>query len=215
MANDANQLVELIRELVRAEAEKQDCTVKCIVQTVNPDKTIDAFLVTDLEQTQNTLLRGLTNMSRYNFVKGDIAILYKMQNNINNSFIIGKVGKGDDAFDALATRMDQLTLGAGGGEIVISGSGGGGGGGQTQQVIERVDRFGDLLDIVNPSSNVIYFVKNTETAYLYTPATNTFDAYTPYGVQGLIAIDGGAADTTNYSATNYNAGFGSVKTSND
>ena len=128
MANDANQLVELIRELVRAEAEKQDCTVKCIVQAVNPDKTIDAFLVTDLEQTQNTLLRGLTNMSRYNFVKGDIAILYKMQNNINNSFIIGKVGKGDDAFDALATRIDQLTLGAGGGEIVISGSGGGGGG---------------------------------------------------------------------------------------
>ena len=130
MANDANQLVELIRELVRAEAEKQDCTVKCIIQTVNPDKTIDAFLVTDLEQTQNTLLRGLTNMSRYNFVKGDIAILYKMQNNINNSFIIGKIGRGDDAFDALTTRMDQLSLGAGGGEIVISGSGGGGGGGK-------------------------------------------------------------------------------------
>lgn len=85
----------------------------------------------------------------------------------------------------------------------------------SQPVIKRVDRFGDLLDIVNPSSNVIYFVKNTETAYLYTPATNTFDAYTPYGVQGLIAIDGGAADTTNYNATNYNAGFGSVKTSND
>lgn len=213
MANDANQLVELIRELVRAEIDKQDCTVKCIVQTVNPDKTIDAFLVTDLEQTQNTLLRGLLNMSRYNFVKGDIAILYKMQNNINNSFIIGKVGKGDDAFDALITRMDQLSLGAGGGEIVISGTGGGGG--QTQQVIERVERFGDLLDIVNPSLNVIYFVKNTETAYLYSSATNTFDVYTPYGVQGLVAIDGGAADTTNYSATNYDTGFGSVKTSNN
>lgn len=141
MANDANQLVELIRELVRAEAEKQDCTVKCIVQAVNPDKTIDAFLVTDLEQTQNTLLRGLTNMSRYNFVKGDIAILYKMQNNINNSFIIGKIGRGDDAFDALATRMDQLSLGAGGGEIVISGSGGGGGGGQTNNKFTGKNAF--------------------------------------------------------------------------
>lgn len=148
MANNANQLVELIRELVRAEAEKQDCTVKCIVQTVNPDKTIDAFLVTDLEQTQNTLLRGLTNMSRYNFVKGDIAILYKMQNNINNSFIIGKIGRGDDAFDALATRMDQLSLGAGGGEIVISGSGGGGGGGDGKIPV------GLLPDVV--LGNVLY-----------------------------------------------------------
>lgn len=127
MANDASQLVELIRTLVREEIEKQDQTVKCVVQAVNPDKTIDAFLISDIEQSQETLLKGLKNMSRFDFKKGDIAILYKIKNNINNSFIVGKPNGGSDAFDAVLTRINQLSLKqSGSGNITINGGSGGG-----------------------------------------------------------------------------------------
>lgn len=209
MNNEASKLVELIRDITRSEIEKTDQTVKCIVDSVNIDGTLNIHLITDVLQNQNTLIRNITNMSRYNFVSGDIAILYKIQNNINNAFIIGRFGRGEDAIKSLSDNLYAvLSTNTGTASITIGGSGGGGGSSQTFTTVEK---FGDLLDISAPSQSTIYFVKDTETIYLYEVKTNKFESYTPYGVQGLVMIDGGVSGTTDYTSTNYDNGFGSVK----
>ena len=41
MTTNAEQLVDLIREIVREEVKKQDNTVPCIVNSVNDDGTVN------------------------------------------------------------------------------------------------------------------------------------------------------------------------------
>ena len=70
--NEANQLVDLIRELVKDEIGKIDMTCPCVVQSVNSNKTVNITIPPD----DGTIISNIVNASKYTFVSGDRAILY-------------------------------------------------------------------------------------------------------------------------------------------
>lgn len=84
MTTNAEQLVDLIREIVREEVGKQDNTVPCIVNSVNEDNTVDLCILPDLD----TVIKQIPNPNRIDCREGDTVLLYKVRNQINNSFII-------------------------------------------------------------------------------------------------------------------------------
>ena len=85
--NDAkSEFVEFIRSLIKEEINKMDQTVPCVIQSVNPDNTVNIYLLSD----QNTIIPNVINSTRYTFTSGDIGILYKIKNRVRNSFIIAK-----------------------------------------------------------------------------------------------------------------------------
>ena len=71
-------------EIVREEIRKQDNTVPCIVNSVNEDSTVDLCILPDL----NTVIKQIPNPNRIDCREGDTVLLYKVRNQINNSFII-------------------------------------------------------------------------------------------------------------------------------
>lgn len=84
MMTNAEQLVDLIREIVREEVKKQDSTVPCIVDSVNDDGTINLCILPDLD----TVIGRIHNPNHIDCQEGDTVLLYKVKNQINNSFII-------------------------------------------------------------------------------------------------------------------------------
>lgn len=84
MMTNAEQLVDLIREIVREEVKKQDSTVPCIVDSVNDDGTINLCILPDLD----TVIGRIYNPNHIDCQEGDTVLLYKVKNQINNSFII-------------------------------------------------------------------------------------------------------------------------------
>lgn len=83
----ANDFVDLLRELIREEEQKRDTTVMCEIESVDPDGYVNIYLLPD----QDTIIPHILNASKYTFQKGDIGILFKIQNQLNNCFVIAKV----------------------------------------------------------------------------------------------------------------------------
>ena len=84
MTTNAEQLVDLIREIVKEEVKKQDNTVPCIVNSVNDDGTVNLCILPDLDTVVNRIL----NPNHIDCREGDTVLLYKVKNQINNSFVI-------------------------------------------------------------------------------------------------------------------------------
>lgn len=83
---EAEIFVNILRNLIQEELNKRDTTVPCIIDSINTNGTVNIYLLTDI----NTIVPNIINASRYNFKSGDSAILYKIKNNLSNSFIIAK-----------------------------------------------------------------------------------------------------------------------------
>lgn len=107
--NTSEQLITLIRELVKEEVKDIDRSLICIVDSVNYNGTLNIKLLSD----ENTVLSNIPNNSGYEFKSGDYAVLYKLGNALNNSFVFNKVTK--------------EPIKAGGGETVIISNGSSGG----------------------------------------------------------------------------------------
>lgn len=86
MSKDAEQLVGLIREIIKDEIKSKDAATICSIAGVNPNGTLNITLLSD----PDTIVSNIYNCTPYNFSTGDAAILYKINNNLNNSFIIAK-----------------------------------------------------------------------------------------------------------------------------
>lgn len=110
-----NKLINLIREVVSQELSRVDDSVICQVENINLDGTLDVRLLSDTEN----IIHGVANHSPYVFKSGDYAILYKLENNLNNSFILTKV----------TNKPPEITQNSYNYNSVINQSGGGGGGG--------------------------------------------------------------------------------------
>lgn len=110
-----NKLINLIREIVSQELSRVDDSVICQVENINLDGTLDVRLLSDIEN----IIHGVANHSPYVFKSGDYAILYKLENNLNNSFILTKV----------TNKPPEITQNSYNYNNVINQSGGGGGGG--------------------------------------------------------------------------------------
>lgn len=90
MNNDSgNQLVNLIREITKIEISKEDTTCICQVDSINSDGTANIIILPDME----TKINNIQNNSNNEIASGDFVVLYKIKNQINNSFIMAKCGK--------------------------------------------------------------------------------------------------------------------------
>lgn len=87
--DSANQLVNLIREIVREEVAKLDRTSIGRVNSVNNDGTVNLVILPDINTQVNNVLNGTTQTLK----SGDLVVLYKINNNISNSFVITKYGR--------------------------------------------------------------------------------------------------------------------------
>ncbi len=81
----ANGLVDVIRSIVREELSHQDTTTTCVIKSKNDDGTYNVAVIPD-----NGSVQTVKNESRYDFKPGDYGVLYKIQNRIQNSFLIAK-----------------------------------------------------------------------------------------------------------------------------
>ena len=88
MDSSANELLNIIKKIVQEKIEEQDQTVFCTVESLNADGSLNIYIIPDFTNR----VTNIKNASKYEFKSGDTAILFKIRNNIANSFIIAKVG---------------------------------------------------------------------------------------------------------------------------
>lgn len=85
--NTSEQLVSLIRDLIKEEISKKDASIICQIASVNENGTVNIILPSD----PDTIIPNIKNTSGYEFVAGDYGVLYKIENKLNNSFIFSKI----------------------------------------------------------------------------------------------------------------------------
>ena len=87
-SEQANSFLNIIRSLIKEEQQKQDRTEICQIDSVNEDGTLNIKMLSDFDQIR--VIPNVQNQSIYEFNSGDFAIIYLIQNQLSNSFIIAK-----------------------------------------------------------------------------------------------------------------------------
>ena len=90
MANSnqaVNELVDIIRDIVRQEIAGLDTTVLCQVKSKKGEDHYDVTIVPD----DKTIVRNVVNMTKFDLEVGDYVYVFKINNQLSNSFICYKV----------------------------------------------------------------------------------------------------------------------------
>ena len=87
-AEYANDFLNIIRSLIKEEQQKQDRTEICQIDSINEDGSLNIKMLSDFDQIR--VIPNIQNQSVYEFNSGDFAIIYLIQNQLSNSFIIAK-----------------------------------------------------------------------------------------------------------------------------
>lgn len=87
-SEQANSFLNIIRSLIKEEQQKQDRTEICQIDSINEDGSLNIKMLSDFDQIRVT--PNIQNQSVYEFKSGDFAIIYLIQNQLSNSFIIAK-----------------------------------------------------------------------------------------------------------------------------
>lgn len=87
MGKAADQLVDVIRDIIIRELEKRDTTVLCQVVNKKGAKHFDVCVVPDTD----TRITNVLNPSSLDIKVGDFVYVYKINNQLNNSFIVSKI----------------------------------------------------------------------------------------------------------------------------
>ena len=82
--NNGKELVNLIRVLVKEKKQKLGNVTECVVESVDKDFYVNLFI---LPNTDN-VVKNIPNPFGVYCEIGDVVLLYKVNNNINTSFII-------------------------------------------------------------------------------------------------------------------------------
>ena len=83
---DAKNFLGITREIIEQQIRDRSTDAVCEIESVNEDGTLNVFILPDKE----TILKNIINESRYNFKRGDNALLYKIHNRLSDSFVIAK-----------------------------------------------------------------------------------------------------------------------------
>ena len=83
---DVRAIVDATKTIVKQQINKMSTDAVCEIDSVNDDGTLNVFVLPD----RNNIIKNIINESRYNFQKGDNALLYLIRNNLSNSFIVAK-----------------------------------------------------------------------------------------------------------------------------
>lgn len=98
----ANNFVDILRDVIRQEISELDTTLLCKVANINSNGSYDVWI----EPDEQTVVHNVQSISESRIEVGDYVYVYKIRNQLNNSFIIKKVGA--SAPSDIATRLDDL-----------------------------------------------------------------------------------------------------------
>lgn len=84
----ANSFLNIIRSIIKEEQNKLDRVEICQIDSVNEDGTVNIKMLSDFETVR--IIPNISNQSIYSFKRGDLAIVYMIQNQLSNAFIIAK-----------------------------------------------------------------------------------------------------------------------------
>lgn len=116
---DAKSFLTVMRKMVEQQTDTMSSDVVCEIESVNEDGTLNIYILPDRE----TVVRNVINESRYNFRRGDNALLYKIHNKLSDSFIIAKFRPSlmDDPSSTQASTQNVTTTVAGS-TVVVGGA---------------------------------------------------------------------------------------------
>ena len=83
---DAKDFLSVTRDIIEQQIRDRSTDAVCEIESVNEDGTLNVFVLPD----KQTILKNIINESRYNFKRGDNALLYKIHNRLSDSFIVAK-----------------------------------------------------------------------------------------------------------------------------
>lgn len=83
---DAKDFLNVTRDIIEQQIRDRSTDAVCEIESINEDGTLNVFVLPD----KQTILKNIINESRYNFKRGDNALLYKIHNRLSDSFVIAK-----------------------------------------------------------------------------------------------------------------------------
>lgn len=83
----ANELVDIIRNVIQQELSKIDSTILCQIKQQKDADHYDVAIVPDEEIS----LRNVVNMTKFDLQVGDYVYVYKIRNQLSNCFICYKI----------------------------------------------------------------------------------------------------------------------------
>lgn len=83
---DAKDFLNVTRDIIEQQIRDRSTDAICEIESVNEDGTLNIFVLPD----KQTILKNIINESRYNFKRGDNALLYKIHNRLSDSFVVAK-----------------------------------------------------------------------------------------------------------------------------
>ena len=83
---DAKDFLNVTRDIIEQQIRDRSTDAVCEIESVNEDGTLNVFVLPD----KQTILKNIINESRYNFKRGDSALLYKVHNRLSDSFVVAK-----------------------------------------------------------------------------------------------------------------------------
>ena len=83
---DAKDFLNVTRDIIEQQIRDRSTDAVCEIESVNEDGTLNVFVLPD----KQTILKNIINESRYNFKRGDNALLYKIRNRLSDSFVVAK-----------------------------------------------------------------------------------------------------------------------------
>lgn len=85
----ADSMVDIIRGIVREEINKTDSTLLCRVKNIYSENAVDVIPVSD----KTLILHNIPNMTKYDLNIGDYVYIYRINNQLDNSFVCYVLGK--------------------------------------------------------------------------------------------------------------------------
>lgn len=100
----ANSFLNIIRSIIKEEQNKRDKVEICQIDSVNEDGTVNIKMLSDFEAVR--IIPNISNQSIYSFKGGDLAIIYMIQNQLSNAFIIAKCGPTNESLRISSSDSD-------------------------------------------------------------------------------------------------------------
>ena len=110
----ANEMVDLIKKIIREEEEKKDQIITATVLTRNDaNDTYDVYIDSDLSPSgRQAAMKGIPNESKHIYRPGDHVYVMKVRGQVAQGFIIGSIGAQGVSLNAkvsdLSNRIDGL-----------------------------------------------------------------------------------------------------------
>lgn len=117
---DAKSFLTVMRKMVEQQTDTMSSDAVCEIESVNEDGTLNVYILPD----RTAVVRNIINESRYNFKRGDNALLYKIHNRLSDSFVIAKFrpSLADDPSSTQTSTQNMTTMTVGPSTMVVGGA---------------------------------------------------------------------------------------------